>query len=100
MADGSRDQAFTATWDNRRGAHPLGWYADAFSVDRNCCWRYITRGGFRGIPRRCPERVDWAGLYDTRDGTHYRVWSCDGHLTGGHTWIERPSHPTARGDRR
>lgn len=70
---------------------PLERYADAFTADGPArCWRHTTSDGRHGAPTRCPNPVDWAGWYDTRNGTRYRVWSCDGHLDGGHTWICRP----------
>lgn len=96
MTDHTDDPALPGDRDDREPAGRLGWYADAFSVDRNHCWRYITRGGFRGIPRRCPDPINWAGRYDTRDGIHHRVWSCDGHLSGGHSWIPRPGSRAGR----
>jgi hypothetical protein len=70
---------------------PLGRYGEAFTADEpDRCWRYITHDGFRLSPSRCPHLVNWAGYYDTLDRTRHRVWSCDGHLDGGHTWIQRP----------
>jgi len=75
---------------------PLGRYGDAFTADEpDRCWRYVTHDGFRLSPNRCPHPVNWAGFYDTRDRSRHRVWSCDGHLDGGYTWIQRP--PAGRG---
>ncbi len=59
----------------------LGRYADAFATD-----------GIHGSRSRCARPVNWARLYDTRDRTRHRVWSCD-----GHTWIERTDRTVRAG---
>ena len=58
-------------------------YANAVRIERNECWRMVSRAdGYRkGSPTGCSMPVVWSGAVRIGPKRH-RVDSCDGHVDG------------------
>lgn len=58
---------------------PLPHYAEAFTTQRDRCFRMVLDHTGIGRPMHCPNEVKWRGKFRTRNGKAWPVDSCDGH---------------------